>query len=303
MQQPSIDHYVRRSGPVAASAAFVLSWSLAALGVSARRRLAFALGHAAYALGVRRKVVLDNLRGAFPDRSETERRAIARGAYQHMALAALEAIAASLAPPERLPRVVEDGGFERLRAAVAGGRGVLCATGHLGNWEIFGAHVQRNIGPLSVIVRRLKGEVNARIVRARMNTGARIILPKGAVKEALASLAEGRLIMALIDQAMPREHGVFAPFFGRPASTTPLLSLCAARAGLPVFVFGSRREGDVLHGFVDGPFEVPVGKDGTPDLVAHTAILTAALERHIREAPEQWLWHHRRWKVQPEQAP
>ena len=50
---------------------------------------------------------------------------------------------------------------------------------------------------------------------------------------------------------------------------------------------------------VEGPIPVPSTGDRHADLTAHTAALSAVLEKAIRTAPEQWLWLHRRWKVQP----
>jgi len=47
----------------------------------------------------------------------------------------------------------------------------------------------------------------------------------------------------------------------------------------------------------------PVVPEKTTDLdatAAHlTAVLTAHIERQIREFPEQWVWLHKRWRHQP----
>jgi KDO2-lipid IV(A) lauroyltransferase len=50
---------------------------------------------------------------------------------------------------------------------------------------------------------------------------------------------------------------------------------------------------------VEGPFPVPSTDDLHADVVAHTAQLTEVIEQYIRRYPDQWLWLHRRWKVQP----
>jgi KDO2-lipid IV(A) lauroyltransferase len=103
----------------------------------------------------------------------------------------------------------------------------------------------------------------------------------------------------LIDQSLPAEAGVFVPFFGRAASTTPALSMAALRTKAPVFVALAVREGERLRLLFEGPIPVPDTGDRRADVAAHTAQLTAILERYIRRYPEQWLWLHRRWKVQP----
>jgi KDO2-lipid IV(A) lauroyltransferase len=76
------------------------------------------------------------------------------------------------------------------------------------------------------------------------------------------------------------------------------VSAAAKRSGATVLVVMAAREGGRLRMFVEGPFPVPSGSH-REDLVRHTAELTAAIERYVRRFPEQWLWLHRRWKVQP----
>ena len=110
----------------------------------------------------------------------------------------------------------------------------------------------------------------------------------------------------LLDQALPAKAAVFVPFFGRLASTTPALAVAAQRTGMPVFVvMGVRNAQGHVQMHVEGPIEAPGAAPGAARpadrFTEHTARVTAALERVIRQHPEQWLWLHRRWKVAPPQ--
>jgi KDO2-lipid IV(A) lauroyltransferase len=254
--------------------------------------LARLIGDVAWGLRIRRRVALDNLRQAFPELPEAERRRIARGAYRNMALAALEAFTA-------LDGLLVWDNRELLERAAGEGKGVLVATAHFGSWELLGSALARQGLPLHAVVRPLGGALNQRIVRARLEGGLRLISSRGAIRGMLRALAEGGVVCMLIDQVMPVEKGVFVPFFGRPASTSPGLSAAARRTGAPVLVGASIREGDSLRIHLEGPFPMRLTDDVDADIRAHTAELTAALERLIRRHPEQWLWLHRRWKVQP----
>jgi len=40
---------------------------------------------------------------------------------------------------------------------------------------------------------------------------------------------------------------------------------------------------------------IPHTNDRAADAIAGTAALQAQFEAFIREAPEQWMWAHRRW--------
>jgi KDO2-lipid IV(A) lauroyltransferase len=111
-------------------------------------------------------------------------------------------------------------------------------------------------------------------------------------------------VAIVIDQDA-RGDGVFVPFFGRLASTTPTLALLALRTGAEIIPCSCRPEGDGSYTIVyDPPVEVRESGDRDADLLRLTAECTAVIERWVRERPELWLWMHRRWKTRPaEESP
>ena len=291
---------VTPGGPLASALAALGLGLLRALPQSARSFLARALGRLAWWAGIRRRVTLDNLAHAFPDTPPAERRRIARAAYENMALAAIESICADLIPDAQLQDAVrsgDEGSWPALRRLLEAHQPVLIASAHFGSWESFAEVMARRKFVFSAVVRPLSGAFNARVVAGRQAAGVELILQRGAMRGIFSALKRGRAVVQLIDQSVPARHGVFVPFFGRPASTTPSLSLAALRTGAPVYVVLAAREGSGLKMWVEGPIAVPNTGDRAADLRAHTAALTAILERAIRQHPEQWLWLHRRWKV------
>lgn len=264
-----------------------------------RRALARGTGRLAYVLGIRRKIALDNLRAAYPELPERGRRRIARGAYINMATAVLEGISSETLRGEALDKAVVTENWGPMQAALDAGKGVLVATAHFGSWELFGEVMARRGIKLNAVVRPLRGVLNERLVQSRRSSGLEFIPTRGTILASTKALRRGEMVAMLIDQVLPAERGVFVPFFGRPACTTPALSMAAIRTGAPVFVVMAAREGDHLRMFIEGPIPVPRSGDHRRDLVQHTARVTEALERYIRRYPDQWLWLHRRWKVQP----
>ena len=287
-----------RSTVLSRAAAGALVRVLQALPRGAVEALARGVAALAYALGVRRRVALDNLAQALPERTEGERRAIARAAYANMARVVVDALRTLGAPREQLLAEVEVEDFGAVERALAGGRGLLVATAHLGSWELFGAAMAQRI-PLHAVVRPLRGGLNAHLVEARERAGLRLIPGRGALSAMVAALRRNEVVAMLVDQAIGGKHALFVPFFGRPAATTPALSMAALRTGAPTLVVVALREAGRLRFRVEGPFEVSDTGDRARDMFEHTARVTAALERIIRAAPEQWLWLHRRWKLQP----
>lgn len=292
----------QRPGPVLGFLPNLLLTLVGALPLGARDALARFVGWLAYSLGIRRRVVMDNLEKALPEETDARRREIAQGAYVNMTRVVMESIGAG----ERLPAdwhvdaIRTPEAWEALKAHVDGGKGALLVTAHFGNWELLGEMLIRFGVPLNALVRPLKGALNARIVDYRVRkAGAGLIYPKGAIAETTEALHLGESVYMLLDQALPAKAAVFVPFFGRLASTTPALAVAAQRTGMPVFVVMGVREGRFLRMHVEGPIAAP--ETGTPHerIEGHTARVTAVLEKYIRQHPEQWMWLHRRWKVQP----
>jgi Kdo2-lipid IVA lauroyltransferase/acyltransferase len=208
--------------------------------------------------------------------------------------------AAHLTDHDVAARVIVENGH-LLDEAMAGGKGLLVATAHFGSWELLGEVMARRGFPINAVVRPLRGALNARLVASRTRNGLRLIPPRGALRQSLAALSRNEVVVMLVDQVLPAAQGVFVPFFGRLACTNPAFSWAALRSGAPALVVMGAREGDRLRMTVEGPFPLPAGPRDLA-ITTHTAQITAVLEGHIRRLPEQWLWLHRRWKVQPPAA-
>jgi Kdo2-lipid IVA lauroyltransferase/acyltransferase len=261
--------------------------------------LAHAVGRLAFALGIRRRLTLEQLAWAFPALSAGQRRDIARRTFQNMARAALEAVVSTTLSPEELAAMVpaEDGSL--LEQALAAERGLLIVTAHFTSWELVGEAVTRRGIPLNSVVRPLKGAFNAELVAGRLRSGMKLLPQRNALRATLAALRRKEAVAVLLDQAVGGKHALFVPFFGRPAATTALVSLAAMHSGAPVLVSVGTRSGKGFRLRVEGPFPVPSTGDRMRDAWTHTATLTAVLEGFIRDSPDQWLWLHRRWKVAP----
>ena len=280
------------------AAAGVLVRLLQALPLRMIDWIARGVAAAALALGIRRRVTLENLQLAFPERDPGERRALARAAYTGMARVVVDALRTLGASRDELLAEVRVDDFGPVERALSAGRGLLVATAHLGSWELFGAAMAQRV-PLHAVVRPLRGGINARLVEARERAGLRLIPARGALAEMVTALRRNEVVAMLVDQAIGGKHALHVPFFGRPAATTPALSMAALRTGAPTLVAVALREEGRLRLRIEGPFEPASSGDRQHDLWDHTARVTAALERIIREVPDQWLWLHRRWKLSP----
>jgi KDO2-lipid IV(A) lauroyltransferase len=190
-------------------------------------------------------------------------------------------------------------GIERLKAILATGRGAVCITGHLGNWELAGHCLAANGVALHALYRPLRNLYLDRHLRAlREQSGMLVYEKRGALRRMIGVLRGGEAVGLLMDQD-GGGMGAFVPFFGRPASTLPTAAMIARRTGaaiLPVTCYRDRAR--AFHRLRIGPeVEQSSTGDAERDVLVTTRNCNRALEHAIMEHPAQWLWRHRRWNT------
>ena len=261
------------------------------------------LGDLAWAaLPGRRAVVIGNLARAFGDaRPPAALAEVGRRCFQHLGMTVVESCTFLFRPPAVLLSRVEMRGVEHVEAAAAMGRGLLLLTAHYGNWELLAASHVLQRWAVSVMVRPLdSGLLDPLIERLRLRSGVELISKRDGMRGTLDALRRRRMVGILLDQNTTYREGVFVPFFGIPASTSRGLAVIALRSGAPVVPVFIRRLPGGRH-VVQAEPPIPAPDDGDP--TAYTAAFNRAIERAIRQAPEQWFWLHRRWKTRPGEEP
>ena len=249
--------------------------------------------------GRRRRIIDFNLRLAFPDLADEERRALARAVTRHFARSALDAIRLRRLRPEELLGAVDIDGWDIVERVLSYGRGVFFLTAHIGSWEVAALVIGLKIeAGLSVVNRPLDNPLlEAELDRLRRLYGNHVFGKHNIVREVLTQLKKGGGVGILIDQRVRENQGVEVPFFGHPAWTPGVLARLARKTGAPVvptFVFCD------TPGHYRLRYDEPVVVDNLPDSELEVVPLTtrymAILEAAIRENPDQWLWYHDRWK-------
>jgi len=254
-----------------------------------------------FGLRVRRRVALDNLARSAVDPGPPARRGLVRRACRHLVLNVLELPRWVAADGERFDGAVRVEGGEHLRAAHAGGRGVVVVTAHLGNWELLGAAARRLGLPTSLVVRPLAGSRAQRwVAEQRRRSGVRVI-EEGCGQLAAMSRALGRgdIVGLTVDQR-PHRAGVPATFLGRSTRISRTAASLALRTGAPLVVVTIHRQGGGHRVVVQPP--LAIRRDGRPVREQAAAVARAygaSIERAIAAHPDQWLWHHRRFAAAP----
>jgi Kdo2-lipid IVA lauroyltransferase/acyltransferase len=263
-------------------------------------RLGGAIGALAWALpGRNRFVTRLNLELCLPHLSESERARIARASLIETARTVAELGGLWTRPREKcLSLVREVTGREHLDRALAAGRGVLLLTPHLGSWEMGGLFMS-SLAPTTSLYKPPHVSALEPYYRARRERfGARLVPASSSGLRALVkALRAGELVASLPDQDPGYGAGIFVPFFGVLANTSPLIPKLVHKTGAAVLL-GSALRLPGARGFrLDlAPASAEIGD---PDLARATAAMNADLERWILRAPEQYLWSYKRFKVRP----
>ena len=280
-----------------------LGWLFARIPIAWLYAFGAFLGGIVWHLRIRRRVVLDNLRLAFPEKAEAERREIARETYRNLGRMIPDFVRVPSLPRAELERIFVYEGWERFQEAIDRGKGVIAATGHYGNFEVLAAaHTLRGVR-VTMITRQMgKSGANDlwRALRRRSGVEDLVVKKGSTLAAAVRSIRAGRFLGYVIDQNQALRHAIFPTFFGVPAATAPTPAVLAMRSGAAVVFVVSHPLGDGRHRVVfEGPLDPPSTGDRERDVLAFMQDLNDRLERHVRAHPEQWYWLHRRWKTRP----
>ncbi len=249
------------------------------------------------------RIVLGNLRLAFPERDEAGIQATARAAWDNLGRTACEyvhlpAILAGTTPDRLGPRLEADAQTEaRFLALRDAGGPVLVFGAHLANWELPAAVAHAIASNAAILYRTPNNPFIAADVTAMRAPIMGRLIPAGmtAPIRMAEALDEGLNLGMLIDQRFGR--GPLVPFFGRPVAANPFLARLARRFDLPVYGMRAiRLPRGRFRICLEGPFDLPRDSQGKVAVEQATAMLNEVIEGWVREHPGQWLWMHRRWR-------
>jgi KDO2-lipid IV(A) lauroyltransferase len=250
-----------------------------------------------------RRLAIDNLRAAFPLRTEAECQAICRDMFSHFGRLLVVLLKFSTMRPDEMLACVEFDGDDRVVHAHAQGRGVLLFTGHFGFWEINALVHALAIKPMAVLARPLDNPLLHELLESvRTRTGNAVFYRRGAIRRVLRALESNQAVAFLIDQHMQPADSVYVDFFNRPAATTSALAALALRTGAPVVPVFALPLPDGRFRMVYEHAVDPPRADDEDAIRQFTQRCTDVLEMYVRRYPELWLWMHRRWRDIPSGA-
>jgi KDO2-lipid IV(A) lauroyltransferase len=246
----------------------------------------------------------ENLRAAFPEKSNTEIEQILGGVWDNIGRIAIEfahldefCVEGFGTPtPDVISYPPES--KERYERIMKSGKATIGFAAHLANWELPGVGAKLigvnsavlfrrpNIAAISDVVIKLRAPLMGELIPTGLDAPVRLA----------RLLQSGVHVGMLADQHFTR--GVEVTFFGRKCRANPLIAMLARQTELPIYGMRVVRkpDGNSFWGEVSNPVEAVRNASGRVDIAGTTQAIASVIEGWIRQYPEQWLWLHQRWR-------
>jgi KDO2-lipid IV(A) lauroyltransferase len=253
----------------------------------------------------RQRIALENLRIAFPDKTERERLAICMAHWGNLGRVVAEMVQIDrlLRDPSRIEMPEQ-----HLLARYRGKLGPVIGVGlHLGNWElaiwpfvVAGANpaaLYRAVGNpyIDRYLMAKRGALYPAGLIGRRRPDASPLEDLQTAHRLMDYVRTGGRVGIVCDQYYKR--GVPVPFFGRTTLAPPIAAVIARRLGARVWMARCLRIGaDSRFRIEIKELRVPRTANQADDVRCALSAIHGQFESWIREAPSQWLWSHRIWR-------
>lgn len=252
-----------------------------------------------YVLRYRRKVMMDNLRRSFPDKSEKELRQICRGAYKNLTEQIINMISQSGVSNKTLLHRMRVTNAEQVRQEI-GDRSVIMLTAHYGPWEA-GSTVSLVVPDqtfVAVYHKLTNPVIDELMKRIRSHTNVELVDMKRTMRHFVDNRNIRPMAMGLIADQNPvlRANMHWYKFLHQWTAFFEGGETLALKYHLPVYYFSPKR---LSAGHYEGTFTRIYDGEEEVEPYTITERYVRLLENDINANPEMWMWSHRRWKHTP----
>jgi KDO2-lipid IV(A) lauroyltransferase len=250
-----------------------------------------------YVTGYRRKVVAENLRKSFPEKSHQEILELERKFYRYLSDLILE-IVKTLTLRKSAMRVrcrMDEKTVELMRKFQEEKKSCILVLGHLGNWEwasnTFSLACKQ---PLYGIYHPLKNKYyNTLSTQMRTRFGTQLIAMKNTFRDMLALKNQITATAFIADQTPPPESAYWTNFLNQDTPVFQGTEKIARKLNYPVVFMSVNR---LKRGYYEISSELLCENPSATSEGEISEMHTKKLEKEIRKNPQFWLWSHRRWK-------
>ena len=240
-----------------------------------------------------------NIEKAFPDKTDNERRQIAKGFYHQFCNTIVETIYGFRCPDEEMRQRVVFENMDEVNRLVNQAGGGIFMLAHLGNWEWM-ASVQQWVSPGVTelnVYRQLKNKSMDRLMLAvRAKRGGACVEKQRILREMIKYRAEKKPVtIGLICDQKPRPEvtRTWNTFLHQETGWLDGGEMLGKKFGYPVFYAYITRTN---RGYYRTQLKTISADPKNTEEGEITKAYAQLLEQNILEQPQLWLWTHNRWK-------
>ncbi|MCD8540687.1 MAG: lysophospholipid acyltransferase family protein [Leadbetterella sp.] len=244
--------------------------------------------------GYRKKVVRENMQRVFPDKTEAERQQIERKFYHYLSDLFMETVKSFSLSYRELARRVVLTNPELLQRLYHENAGVVLTLGHVGNYEWLAQYLPEATGVrLAVPYRKFTNPYFDKAFKSSRERGGAILFHTHKTWEFTRREKDPYVLALANDQSAPADKSFWVRFLNQDTSFFEGTERAARQMGFPVLFMHIRVTGRGRYTITFQPVtEEPAGEPLGAILEEHARLL----EQNIYQAPEYWLWSHKRWK-------
>lgn len=249
-----------------------------------------------YLLRFERNLVIENLRRAFPERQPADIDHLAATSYRHAVQVLFETIKAQRLSRRELLQHVHIVNPQQVDDLLRRHKSVICVAAHQGNWEWLQLACSAQLkAPLAALYKPVRYPVvDSLLIKMRSRFGTQLIAAQSSLPELLNFSRQPGVIALVADQGpRPEEDKYWSRFLGQDTAFFPGLEKLARLLRAPVvFVHMQRIRRSRYRIRFEILTEPPYEKKEGSIMEAYIQ----AVEKQVREAPQDWLWFYKRWK-------
>ncbi|MHB8206918.1 lysophospholipid acyltransferase family protein [Mucilaginibacter sp.] len=253
-----------------------------------------------YVTGYRRKVVRENLRNSYPEKTDKDRLIIEKQYFKYLADLVVETIKMITASEKTIRKHMWPTNAELIDNYLTQGKSIIGAVGHYCNWEMAALRFSMIIDERRMIVYKplTNSEFDGFFLKIRSRFGATLVAMKDTLRTLIKYKNEATFTVLVADQIpVKHEANYFTNFLNQPTAVfLGIEKLSKMTDSVVVFCDVQR----VKRGYYSYTFVPLIENAKETALYEITETHVKYLEGMINRHPQYWLWSHRRWKFKPE---
>jgi len=248
-------------------------------------------------IGYRKKVVYENLKNSFPEKSHAELKKIEKQFYHYLCDLFLETLKTlTISKEEAIKRCAFNDNTKRIfKELYDQKKSSILVMGHYGNWEWAGNSFSLiNPQQLYVIYHPLTNKHFDKLMYdMRTRFGSRLYAMKDTMREMIRNRNEINTTAFIADQTPSPDNAYWTTFLNQDTPVFWGTEKIAQKLNYPVVYVTVNR---IKRGYYEVNTEYLVHEPKNTAEGEISELHTRKLEKDIIAQPEIWLWSHRRWK-------